>query len=460
MATEERHTPSEEQPKLNAVDDGGPQIEQFIENREMYIKALEQTIDALKRENNQFNKNNLDIRSSIDELVAMQRLSNTISTAVEPERIVGTLIELSQQVLPIIEANVFLFDMSEKRLLPLTSHGSDRLVAEAQQHLESGIVDWVFSEKKTVIIPDLSHMMGDGTPQNFVIVPLVLRNKDVGIYLIHTQKPQQEFSNQDMQLLTVLANQAAAGVENWRSYHQLMKANQELKASQAQMMQAAKLVALGELAASIVHEIKNPIQILMMHLDMATKGKPVPNWLDMFNQQVRRLAEITKRLMTFSRKVADDFQIELVDVNKAIEDVVAIVRHDFQNNKVNISTKLATTLPTIPGNANYLQQVFLNLLINARDAMPDGGNVELSTESKGFRVVVHVADTGSGIPKEVIDKIFTPFFTTKEAGKGTGLGLSICSKIIAQHKGEIKVESSPEKGTTFSVSLPVRRTIE
>jgi signal transduction histidine kinase len=460
MTTTHNHTPAEERPRLRLVDENEPQIEQFIENREMYIKALEQTIDALKRENNQFNKNNLDIRTSIDELVAMQRLSNTISTAVEPERIVSTLIELSQQVLPIIEANVFLFDMSDKRLLPLTSHGSSRLVAEAQQHLESGIVDWVFSEKKTVIIPDLSHMMGDGTPQNFVIVPLVLRNKDVGIYLIHTQKPQQEFSNQDMQLLTVLANQAAAGVENWRSYHQLMKANQELKASQAQMMQAAKLVALGELAASIVHEIKNPIQILMMHLDMAMKGKPVPNWLEMFNQQVRRLAEITKRLMTFSRKVSDDFQLELVDVNKAVEDVVAIVRHDFQNNKVSIATNLASTLPTIPGNANYLQQVFLNLLINARDAMPEGGRVDVSTETKGFRVLVHVADTGTGIPKEVIEKIFTPFFTTKEAGKGTGLGLSICSKIISQHKGEIKVQSSTEMGTTFSVSLPVRRTVE
>jgi signal transduction histidine kinase len=455
--TTKAHNEAPEKHRPQFVDDTEPQIEQFIENREMYIKALEQTIDALKRENNQFNKNNLDIRTSIDELVAMQRLSNAISTAVEPERIVSTLIELSQQVLPIIEANVFLFDNSDKRLLPLTSHGSNRLVAEAQQHLESGIVDWVFSEMKTVIIPDLAHMMGDGTPQNFVIVPLVLRNKDVGIYLIHTQKPQQEFSNQDMQLLTVLANQAAAGVENWRSHHQLAKANQELKASQSQMMQAAKLVALGELAASIVHEIKNPIQILMMHLDMAMKGKPVPNWLEMFNQQVRRLADITKRLMNFSRKVSDDFQIELVNVNKAVEDVIAITRHDFVNNKVTITTDLATALPTIPGNANYLQQVFLNLLINARDAMPQGGKVNVKTETKGFNVLVHVTDTGTGIPKEVLDKIFAPFFTTKEAGKGTGLGLSICSKIISQHRGEIKVESTPDVGTTFSVSLPVRR---
>ena len=456
-AMKEKKPQVRERNQLKVVEDPDPQFVQFIANREQYIKALEQTIDALKRENTQFNRNNLDIRSSIDELVAMQRLSNTISTAVEPELIVSTLIELSQQVLPILEANVFLFDAAEKKLLPLTSHGSERLVEEAQQHMESGIVDWVFSEKKTVIIPDLVHLVGDNTLQNFVIVPLILRNHNIGIYLIHSQKAQQEFSSQDMQLLTVLANQAAAGVENWRTYRQLIKANQELKASQAQMMQSAKLVALGELAASIVHEIKNPIQILMMHVDMAMRGKGVPNWLDMFNQQVRRLADITKRLMSFSRSVADDFQIEPVDVNKALEEIVAIVQHDLQNNKVTVEKELCTTLPSVMGNTNYLQQVFLNLLINARDAMPKGGTIRVATESKGFNVLVHIADTGTGITKEALDKIFTPFFTTKEAGKGTGLGLSICNKIVAQHKGEIKVKTELNVGTTFSIVLPLKR---
>jgi signal transduction histidine kinase len=370
---------------------------------------------------------------------------------------VSALIDLSQQVLPILEANVFLFDGSEKKLLPLTSHGSERLVEEAAQHMESGIVDWVFSEKKTVIIPNLAHLVGDNTTQNFVIVPLILRNHNIGIYLIHTQKAQQEFSNQDMQLLSVLANQAAAGVENWRSYRQLMRANQELKASQAQMMQAAKLVALGELAASIVHEIKNPIQILMMHVDMAIRGKAVPNWLEMFNQQVHRLADITKRLMSFSRSVSDDFQVEPVDVNKALEEVVAIMHHDLLNKRVAVEKQLCETLPSVMGNANYLQQVFLNLLINARDAMPEGGKVTVATETKGFKVLIHVADTGTGISKETLDKMFTPFFTTKEAGKGTGLGLSICNKIVSQHRGEIKVKTEPNVGTTFSVVLPVTR---
>jgi signal transduction histidine kinase len=161
--------------------------------------------------------------------------------------------------------------------------------------------------------------------------------------------------------------------------------------------------------------------------------------------------------MTFSRSVSDDFQIEPVNVNKAVEDVVAIVHHDLQNNKVGVEQVLAPTLPTVMGNTNYLQQVILNLLINARDAMPNGGKVTIATETKDLKVFIHIGDTGTGIPKEALDRIFTPFFTTKEAGKGTGLGLSICNKIIAQHRGEIKVKTEINVGTTFSLVLPVKR---
>ena len=133
------------------------------------------------------------------------------------------------------------------------------------------------------------------------------------------------------------------------------------------------------------------------------------------------------------------------------------MHHDLYNKRVAVEKRLCETLPSVMGNANYLQQVFLNLLINARDAMPEGGKVTVATETKGFKVLIHVADTGTGISKENLDKMFTPFFTTKEAGKGTGLGLSICNKIVSQHRGEIKVKTEVNVGTTFSVVLPVTR---
>jgi signal transduction histidine kinase len=222
-------------------------------------------------------------------------------------------------------------------------------------------------------------------------------------------------------------------------------------------MQAAKLAAIGELAASIVHEIKNPIQILMMHMEMVQRGKPLPNWTEMLAHQIKRLSEITRRLMNFSRDVSEEPKMEEVIVNRAIEETVAMVQHEYRNARIEIQCTLHPDLPPVVGNANALQQVFLNLLINARDAMPDGGTIAISTESSGFHVFVKFADSGSGIESHHLDRIFMPFFTTKEEGRGTGLGLSICRKIISEHKGEIKVESEIGKGTTFTIFLPMRR---
>lgn len=434
-----------------------PHFEQFIESREQYIKALETTIQALKQENRSYSTKNLAMRSSIDELVAMQRLSNTISIATDPEQILKTLVELTKQVIPVIESNIFLLDEQRNSFVPLSTQESARLQEEANRQIESGIVDWVFSENKTVIIPNLDFVHATSVTRNFVIVPLVLRGRPLGIFVIHTEKPQQDFSSQHIQLLTVLANQAAVGVENWRTHQKLRETHEQLKTSQSQMIQAAKLAAIGELATNIVHEIKNPVQVLMMHMDLLKRGRVVPNREEQQALQIARLAEITKRLMNFARNVSEELPMVPVSLNRTVEETVEMVKNEFRNEKVHIELQLAENLPPVTANANYLQQVFLNFLLNARDAMPQGGTITVETELKGFNVLAHFADTGVGIAPHHLDKIFMPFFTTKGEGKGTGLGLSICNTIVAQHKGEIRVQSEVGKGTTFTVALPTRR---
>jgi len=149
-----------------------------------------------------------------------------------------------------------------------------------------------------------------------------------------------------------------------------------------------------------------------------------------------------------------------IDVNKAIEDVVAMVQHEYRTDKIEIELALSTDLPMVIGNSNYLQQVFLNLAINARDAMPKGGRIFISSMLEGFNVMVRFSDTGGGITQENMDKIFQPFFTTKGEGKGTGLGLAISRNIISQHQGNIRVESELNKGTTFIITLPIRRILQ
>jgi signal transduction histidine kinase len=453
-----KHDQKHSKSRLDLIEEMLPQFETFVGSREKYINALETTIDALRHDVEYRNRNNLAIRSSIDELVVMQRLSNTISTAVTSDAILGTLVELTRQVIPIAEADIFLLGNKPTTLLSLSHSTSQRLIEEAQEQLESGIVDWVFSEKKTVVIPDIKNMVGAGAEMNFVIVPLFARNAGIGFYLIHTEKAQPEFTNQDIQLLTVLANQAAAGVENWRANEQLVQANKDLKKAEAEMIHAARLAAIGELAASIVHEIKNPVQVLLLQLDVMKRGTKIPNAEDLLRQQVVRLHDITKRLMNFSRNVSDEFKIEPTDVNKAILDVLAMVEHEYRLDKIEFELELEGQLPLVPGNGNYLQQVFLNLTINARDVMPNGGKLKIVTSSDYFHVMVSLSDTGPGIDPGIMDRIFQPFFTTKEEGRGTGLGLAICRKIVEQHEGQISVKSELGAGTTFIIKLPLRRT--
>lgn len=443
--------------KLQLLDSSAPQFETFIESREQYIQALEETLELLKRERLTAAENNIAIRNSISELMAMQQLSNSISTAQDPEEIVATLIHLTRQVMPVAESNVFVFENGSCTLTPLSSKISDGFRAEAEAHVESGVVDWVITEQRTAIFPEMDTVATNGKQHIVVIVPLIMRNEAVGMYMIRSPRSHHEISNHDMQLLNVLANQAAVGIENWRSHDQLKRMNEELKASQAQTLQAAKLAAIGELAASIVHEIKNPIQVLMMHMEMVQRGKPLPNWTDMLAKQIKRLSEITRRLMNFSRNNVEEPKMEEVSVKRAIEETVAMVQHEYRNNNIEIKAQLSDDIPPIIGNSNYLQQVFLNLLINARDAMPTGGTITFATESSGYYVIIKVSDTGCGIDNENLSKIFMPFFTTKGEGVGTGLGLSVCRKIISEHKGELKVESTVGVGTTFTIFLPTRR---
>jgi signal transduction histidine kinase len=432
-----------------------PQIESYIELRENYIKALEQTIKVLRHENKQFNENNLAIRHSIDELVAMQQLSNVISVTTEPQNVIDKLVELTKQVIPVHDANIYLFNQHSNHLEPLVDRSAGRLDKEAQQQLESGIIDWVFSEKRTIVIPDLEYMVSGEAARNFVIVPLIIRNKPIGIFIIQTEKPREEFSSQDIQLLSVLANQAAVGIANWQSNQQLKQVNDELKASQGQMIQTAKLAAIGELAAGILHEIKNPLQIIMMHLDMVRRGRAMENWNDLVLQQVRRLNDITKRLMRFSTNASEDLPIAGVDINKAIEEMLALVEHDFSRENVLLETNLDVSSPVGAANLNFLQQVFLNILLNARDAMPERGTITVESFIENERVAISFTDTGVGIPKEHLTDIFKPFFTTKEREHGTGLGLSISNKIITQFGGKIVVQSEVGKGSTFTIYLPI-----
>ncbi|HZQ69249.1 MAG TPA: ATP-binding protein [Terriglobales bacterium] len=232
---------------------------------------------------------------------------------------------------------------------------------------------------------------------------------------------------------------------------------------EAQLSQADKLSSIGLLAAGVAHEVNTPLAVISSYSQMLAKqlqGDPQKSGLlEKITRQSFRASEIVNNLLNFSRTSTTEFTG--VDINKIITDTLALLEHQFKTSRVSVQDELCQHLPLITGNPGRLQQVFLNLFMNARDAMPSGGTLRIST-ANGDGVSVVVSDTGSGIAQEHINRIYDPFFTTKTApregqNRGTGLGLSVTYGIIQEHSGKIRVESHPGEGTTFYLDFPLTR---
>jgi two-component system NtrC family sensor kinase len=234
--------------------------------------------------------------------------------------------------------------------------------------------------------------------------------------------------------------------------------------AQAQLIQSEKLAAFGQLGAGIAHEVKNPLAGILGIAQLAMRGadrdSPLQKDLSIIEKEARRCKMIIENLLKFARqeKVAH----EQVVINRMLEDTAALLNHQLGIHLVRLETELSPDLPPVTGNANQLQQVVMNLIINAQQAMEGQKGTVRVTSSRPLPgwVEIRVSDTGPGIPKEIQAKLFEPFFTTKPAGKGTGLGLSVSYGIIKDHKGEIRVESEPGEGATFIIHLPVRESVE
>ncbi len=226
-----------------------------------------------------------------------------------------------------------------------------------------------------------------------------------------------------------------------------------------QMVQTEKLTSLGLLAAGVAHEVNTPLAVISNYIQMLAKQIPADDprqkTIDRIVKQTFRASEIVNNLLNFSRTGSLDFQ-EL-NLNSLLEETLTLVQHPFRTARVNVIRSYTKNLPTVLGSATRLQQVFLNLFMNARDAMPAGGMLEVRTGAQNGSVEIEVTDTGSGISEECLNRIFDPFFTTKSSGKGTGLGLSVSYGIIKEHAGKVDVRSRPGQGTSFRLEFPVAR---
>jgi PAS domain S-box-containing protein len=228
----------------------------------------------------------------------------------------------------------------------------------------------------------------------------------------------------------------------------------EKKQIEEELFRATKHASIGRLAAGVSHEINNPlasISSLVQELLSEETSPFISSSLKTINQHVDRIARIVRNLGDFARLYPR--QKLPTSLKGILENTIDLVRYDRQFRKIEVLTDIEDT-PPLKVDPDQIQQVFLNLMLNARDAMPDGGKLSISIKGRDGYVETIFSDTGAGIPEEIRDKIFDPFFTTKGPSKGTGLGLSICYSIVKDHGGTIDIDSVPGRGTKFIIKMP------
>ncbi len=291
---------------------------------------------------------------------------------------------------------------------------------------------------------------------------LTVKGTPIGAMTLYDVSEARHFSEQEISLAQAMVSQAATAIENARLFHDLDTSLTELKNTQIRLVQAARLSAMGELAAAVAHQINNPLTTVLAETEMLmqdmSEDNPQREPVSAVHRAGKRAHTVVRRLLSTARRGSADDRPELINVNETIRSTLDLVTSHIQRGRVTLQVDLEDDTTYVVAIAGQLEDVWLNLLLNAHDAVlgTPKAQVAISARREGDRVRVNVVDNGHGISSENQGKIFEPFFTTKPVGEGTGLGLYICKQIIDSIHGKIELESAPDKGTRFTVNLPLQ----
>lgn len=410
-----------------------------------------------------------NLRRRTEELEALVRVGRELNRGLALEDLADRLLTVVVEQFSAGKALLVLFS-GQKRVL------------ERQRGLGKSKADWLGADTlgayargrdESVLISDIAtdgrikSIIGNTTCLSGIATPLKHQGETHGVLVLGDER-LSHFSSHDLRVLRSIAEQAALAIRNAQLYEQLQNYAQglesmvatrtaALQSAQSQLMRAEKLAALGTLAAGVAHEVNNPLQPILSSLEMAMEdidaGRPVEReLLEYAVNDVVRIKRIVSNLLDFARPTQSPDVLASTDVNTLVNEVLSLANKQLQVHGIKVHTEFGTPR-RISANRDQLKQVLLNLIVNAMDAMTNGGQLRISTsEHENFAAVV-VSDSGAGIPQETLQKIFDPFFTTKPSG--TGLGLSVSHSIIEGHGGNIAVSSEKGKGTTFTVRLPI-----
>ena len=408
-----------------------------------------------------------------ESLAALLTVSQAMISSLELDTILNTLAQQVRRVIQVDECTVFLVDQDAGVLRPAACDVKsyrDEIMA-LRLRIGEGITGIVAETGRGEIVngaeSDPRAMTVPNTPDeesSLLVVPLFARERVIGVItLVRIGTDRRYFVAGDLDVATLFAAQASAAITNARMYEQVKASYDELRATQNQLVQSAKLNALGEMAGGVAHDFNNILAAILGRTQLLlgdTADSELRRQLQVIEQAALDGASTVRRVQEFTR-LRQDEHFEKLSISQVLADVVEFTQpawlSDAKKRGVNVEVRLVcdARLP-LAGNASELREVFTNLVLNALDAMPWGGLILISSQDDGDAVVVRVRDTGLGMDAETQARIFDPFFTTKPV-KGTGLGLSVAYGIVTRHHGHITVESQPGLGTEFVLRFPTSR---
>jgi signal transduction histidine kinase len=379
--------------------------------------------------------------------------------ALDRERGVLTDYMFSTDTHPLIEEAQRIIPLSAE--LPLSCQ--ENVAVKCIQTLEVQTTKDLAQITTPLINPVASRLLQRvSTLKGIAVVPVLVGAQPFGVWIAGSDR-QWELDEADLRTLTTFADQAGLAIERAQLYDSLRrktdtleKALRELKATQDQLVRSERLYSIGRLAATIAHEVNNPLQVVRTRLELAMEGmdagEPVgQEELQIANREIVRVAQILQGLSNLLRPTEETES--LVAVNDAVQEVLTLMDKQLRRQGVTVVMDLTPTSPQVLGRGNQLKQVFLNLVLNALEAMPRGGKLHVATALPfSDEALISFSDTGPGIPPARLAQIFEPFYTTK--AQGLGLGLAVCLTIVEAHGGRISAQSEEGQGTCFQIRLP------
>lgn len=428
-----------------------------MEKEKMESQVLEDQRKTLEIYSKLLEQSNQNFEEKVKELSILRHMGDSLLYARDIKKIGKVILEVIVEEFNTEFGSLMLLNKADNvlKLFAATSQMEEviKYFDDSEQILipvGQGVAGCAAAEKKSMLIPDTEKderfiaRSSGRLIRSMLSMPMIAKNEVIGV--INLSSPiKNAFSEKEERIMKIVSDQAALALEN------AMLVREQVRTE--------RMSAIGNMAATLVHDIKNPMTKLKGFAEIMADPDITQEEREEFAQiivsEIERFVNMTEELLEFSRGGESKLNLEVVMTEDFLKGVLPFLKRDFADAKIELITSIECNAP-LNIDIQKFQRVFFNLTGNAKDAMPDGGKLEISTLKKNNMIVISICDTGKGIPANIKDKLFVPFVTYGKT-KGTGLGLAIVKKIVEEHEGEIHINSEAGKGAEFIIALPIHK---